>query len=432
MQVTHMLGEGATFHYLPTDKFTTDYFSVHFILPLSAETVSGYSLLTKLFKKGCSSYPTQELLAKRLEELYSASLGISVSKQGERQMISVGMETLSSRFIFDGAPVFEDAFRLLCEVITSPYLENGVFSSASVEREKKALTAQLRATVNDKRKYAMKRCREIMCDGERYSLALEGTEEGIAACTPKSLYALYLQMLREATLEIFYIGRESESTARAYAEQLLLRLGTRAPVSQPTEIKTRAISEKHVEETVDAVQGKLAIGFRTGLSETTTQKQKDAILLMNLLYGTSPLSKLFMNVREKLSLCYYCASRNDSQKGVLFVQSGVENENAEKALAEILLQLSELRKGNITDDEMLCAKQAFRDLTRSVADSPYLLEQWYLTRTLQGDHRTPEQINTEIERLTVADVADAAQCMTLDTVFFLKGTARKEHIDENV
>ncbi len=432
MEFKQKLGEGATFHYISTDKFTTDYVSVHFIVPLAEETVSGYSLLTKLFKKGCRAYPTQELLAKRLEELYSASLGISVSKQGERQMISIGMETLSSRFVFDGTPVFEEAFALLCDVIASPCLENGVFPVSSVEREKKALTAQLRATLNDKRKYAIKRCREVMCEGERYSLALEGTEEGISACTSESLYALYLKMLREATLEIFYIGRESKEVARSYAERLLNLLGERTPIALPTEIKACADAEKRVEEPVDAVQGKLALGFRTGLSENATLREKDTILLFNLIYGASPLSKLFMNVREKLSLCYYCSSRNDNQKGILFVQSGVENENAEKAIAEILLQLDEIRSGNITEEELLCAKQAFRDLTRSVADSPFLLEQWYLTRSLQGDSRTPEALNESVETIEAKDVADAARKITLDTVFFLKGTAEKEDADETV
>ena len=121
-----------------------------------------------------------------------------------------------------------------------------------------------------------------------------------------------------------------------------------------------------------------------------------------------------------------------TKMGVLFVQSGVENENAEKAIAEILLQLDEIRKGNITEEELLCAKQAFRDLTRSVADSPYLLEQWYLTRALQGDSRTPEALNESIEAIGTKDVAETARKITLDTVFFLKGTARREDADVSV
>ena len=73
---------------------------------------------------------------------------------------------------------------------------------------------------------------------------------------------------------------------------------------------------------------------------------------------------------------------------------------------------------------MYAAKQAFRDLTRSVADSPFTTEQWYLTRTLQGDGRTPEEMNEAIDALTVEDVMRAARGVTVDTVFFLEGTTK--------
>ena len=421
MNTIKSLGDAITVRYLPTEKFTTDYFSVHFILPLDKSTVAGYSLLTKLFKKGCRAYPSQGALARRLEELYASSLEISVSKQGESQMISLGMDVLSSRFIFDGTPVALDAGTLLSDILFDPYLENGVFSSASVEREKAALKDQLHASINNKKTYVLKRCREIMCDGEPYSLALEGTEEDIDACTPNTLYALYLEMLRVATVEIFYIGRDPLALAEERARRLIACFGERTPFLRKTVYLQAKKEVKRVKEFVRAVQGKLALGFRTGIHKDVSLREKDALLLFNIIYGTSPVSKLFLNVRERLSLCYYCASRNDNQKGVLFVHSGVENEKADAAEKEILLQLKAIQDGSITDDEMYAAKQAFRDLTRSVADSPFTLEQWYLTRTLQGDDRTPEEMNTAIEALTKEDVMRAAQGVVLDTVFFLEG-----------
>lgn len=426
MNMEQTVGKSATFHYLPTNKFTTDYFSIHFIMPLHEETVSGYSLLTKMFKNGCRAYPSQEALAKRCEELYATALTVSVSKQGERQMISFGLDMLAAQFVFDGASLADEAFSLLMQVLTEPYLVDGAYPAQTVEREKTALLAQLRAAINDKKKYSVQRCREIMCEGEPYSLALEGSEATIKACTPASLYALYLRMLKEATIEIFYVGREGEATVRHRVIQLLDRFGERVPTPTMTHLAEKHEPCKRITEKMDAVQGTLAMGFCTGMTKDTTTKEKDALRLFNMIYGSSPISKLFLNVREKLSLCYYCASRNDTQKGILFVQSGVENENAPLAEKEILLQLEEIQKGNITDNEIFCAKQAFRDLARSVSDSPFSLEQWYLTRRLQGDNRSPEEMQADIDALTVEDVVLCASHITLDTVFLLVGTARKE------
>ena len=430
MNVCKALGEAITLHYMPTNKFTTDYFSIHFSLPLREETVTGYSLLTKLFKKGCRAYPTQASLAKALEELYSATINISVSKQGEQQVVSLGTETLSSRFVFDDTPVADKANQLLCDVLTDPYLEDGVFSSAYVAREKVALKNQIRAAINNKNTYALKRCREIMCEGEAYSLALDGTEEAVELLTPASLYSLYLDMLRTASIEFFYIGSDPVTVVEERIAALLARFPARAPVKAETVIMPEAKRVKRVTESVSAVQGKLAIGFRTGLTPESTRRDKDAVLLFNLLYGASPVSKLFMNVREKLSLCYYCASRNDTAKGVLFVYSGIENANAQKAEEEILFQLQQIQNGAVTEEELLCAKRTLRDLTRSVSDSPSAIEQWYLTRLASRDNRSPEQVYEDFEMLTVEDAQRAAKRVTLDTVFFLFGEGEGDDSDE--
>lgn len=420
------LDSAVDFHYLFADKFTAETFTVHFVLPLTAETVSGYSLLAKLFKKGCRAFPTQGALAKRLEELYATSLSVAVSKQGESQVISLSLDMLSSRFVFDGTNIADEAFSLLCDVIFDPALDSeGLFPASSVEREKAALSDQLRAGINNKKTYVLKRCREVMCEGEPYSISLEGTQESIRACTPQSLVALYKRMLCEAEIEIFYVGSDPYEVAKSRAARFASCLGERMPKEAKTAVITAAEQVKRETEAVSAVQGKLALGFRTGLTENSEIREKDALLLFNIIYGTSSISKLFMNVREKLSLCYYCFSGNDNQKGVLFVQSGVENGKRESAEKEILFQLQEIRDGNVSDEEMVAAKLAFRDLTRSVNDSPYMMEQWYLKRGFQGDCRTPEEMERAIDALSLDDVRCAAQKITLDTVFFLEGKAEE-------
>ena len=422
------LGAAIDFHYLPADKFKTETFSVHFILPLSRETASGYSLIAKLFKKGCRQYPTQGALAKRLEELYATSLSVTIGKQGESQVISLSLDMLSSRFTLDGRSISQEACALLCDVILDPPVdENGYFPETSVAREKTALTDQLRAGINNKKTYVLKRCREVMCENEPYSISLEGTEESINSCTPQSLYALYKRMLREAKIEIYYVGNDPYDAVYARAENIALRLGERAPFDPKTTVIMKAEQIKRKTEAINAVQGKLAMGFRTGLTENASSYERDALLLFNIIYGTSSISKLFMNVREKLSLCYYCYSVNDNQKGVLFVQSGVENDKRSAAEEEILFQLEQIKEGNISDEEMVAAKLSFRDLTRSVEDSPYTMEHWYLKRAFLGDDRTPAQMEKAIDALSVEDIVLAAKKITLDTVFFLEGKAEENN-----
>ena len=423
-KISEALCEGVTLHYISADKFTSNYSSVHFVMPLAKETVSLFSLLSKVFTNGSAGYPSKEAFSKRLADLYATAFSASCTKIGEEQTLSLSVNVLDNRFAYDGTDLAAEAFSLLADVITAPVLEDGAFVSAVVEREKKILVDEIDATINNKNTYALKRCREIMCAGELYSLAVEGDRDDVKRATAKTVYDAYQKMLREARIELIYIGREDLSCVRKRMMALAKTLGERQYKKQITETKIAAGKTKRVEEKVSAVQGKLAMGFRTNTA--TGDADLDALRLFNMVYGSSPVSKLFMNVREKLSLCYYCASRFDAVKGVLFVYSGVENKNMTLAEEEIVRQLEAVRLGKITDEEMLCAKKSFSDMSKSVTDSVTAMERWILDKTVSGEDRMPDEVAEAIEKLTVADVARVAAGIQVDTVFTLVGEASRE------
>ena len=170
---------------------------------------------------------------------------------------------------------------------------------------------------------------------------------------------------------------------------------------------------------MEVVQSKLVLGFRTGCAEPDAGAP--AVKLMNAVYGGTPNSKLFLNVREKLSLCYYCSSLFIPAKGILLVQSGVETKNIERAENEILAQLEEVRKGNFTEEDLNAAKLSLCNSYHTLSDSPDALEGWYLSRTFSDPLRTPESEAELVSKVTAEQVAEAAGKVTLDTVYCLKG-----------
>lgn len=417
---------GITLHYVPVEKFTTNHFSVHFVAPLAKETVSLYSLLSKVLTSGCASCPDKESFSKRLLDLYAAVFSSSVTKIGEEEALSLSISTLDDRFSYDGTAISEESFSLLRDVILHPVTEKGGFPYDVVEREKKVLIDEINAAINNKNTYALKRCREVMCEGELFSLSVDGDPADVSAVSASDLYRAYTHLLKNARIEMLYIGSESLETVKARAKELALSLGERRYKRSFFDTKKEA-EEKRVEETVSAVQGKLAMGFR--LSCDLTDANLDALRLFNLIYGSSPVAKLFMNVREKLSLCYYCASRFDAVKGVLFVYSGVENEKMAVAEQEILHQLNNVKEGKITEEELLCAKKTFRDISKSITDSPSAMERWVIDKAVSGEDRLPGEVCEAVEKLTVEDVARVASSISLDTVFRLIGTKGEEESD---
>jgi len=420
--------KGITLYYIPSDKFTSNYFSVHFLAPLRGETAAQYSLLAKVLKKGCRAYPTQELIAKRAEELYAAVVTSGVTKIGEMQSFFFSSLALDNRFSFDGEDIGEGAFSLLRSLLTDPYLENGVFSEEIVTREKQTLCDRIRAQINNKSTYAVKRCREIMCEKENYRFALDGTVEDVLKIESAELYRLYKTLLASAPIKMFYIGAEDLQTVTERVNTLCASLDERSGEIAPTECVRKAVSVKRVTETVNAVQGKLVLGFRTACMGG--EENAAALSLFDTVYGSSPISKLFMNVREKLGICYYCSSKCDLNKGIMFVSCGVENTNAQAAEKEILSQLRETANGVITEKELAYAKAALKDSLLSVSDSQGSVESWYLNYCVRDVMCSPEQIWEKIEKLTAEDVQRAAADITLDTVYFLEGTAEGDACDD--
>ena len=139
-----------------------------------------------------------------------------------------------------------------------------------------------------------------------------------------------------------------------------------------------------------------------------------------------------MNVREKLSLCYFCYASVDGLKGTMLTVAGIKNENKEIAEKEILVQLGEIVRGNITDDEFLCAKQSLFNTYRAIFDSPTGIEGWYLVRACANLFTTVEEAHTAIEGLRKEDVMAVAAKITLDTVYFMRGISSDgEALDED-
>ena len=107
---------------------------------------------------------------------------------------------------------------------------------------------------------------------------------------------------------------------------------------------------------MEVTQGKLSMGFSCGSDDMP------ALLLGNTLFGGSSNSKLFLNVREKLSLCYYASSMYHRQKGIITVSSGIEFQNYQRAYDEILSQLAAVQNGELEEWELASARHTAQQL----------------------------------------------------------------------
>ena len=171
-------------------------------------------------------------------------------------------------------------------------------------------------------------------------------------------------------------------------------------------------------------QGKLVIALRS--ADGGNDRETTAMRVMADIFGGGPYSKLFCNVREKMSLCYYCSARPVRSKGLIFVESGVQNDNMDAAQKAICEQFEDMKKGAFSEKDLKCSKLALLDAIRSAESDQQSLLGWYSARALDGCAMSPKEACAEIEKITADDVISAAKGFAVDTVYRLTPAAEKE------
>lgn len=416
------IAEQVRFVSVETDSFKTGRISVSMALPMD-ERMAANSLLIYLLKRSCKDYPDFSLLNGKLDELYGASLSAGVTKIGESQVLSLSLTCLDDRFALTDESIAEQCAELLAGMIFSPNCKNGSFGQDNLNAEKRLLIQRIEEELNDKRTYAFNKCIEYMCANEAYGKDKYGTVEEIRAVKMADVYSAWKNMLETAVFQITVVGSASDKIAAIFTKKF--EKIERNPVKPETVFIRRGRRFDRYEETYPVNQGKLVIGFRAGMENS--RDNIDAITVMNDIFGMGTYSKLFMNVREKLSLAYYCWSRLIASKGIVLVEGGIDTDKEKKVSAEILSQLSDLRNGK-TDPEVLeSSKRSLRE--RYTLTTPESICAWYAAQVLEEEIVTPESKAEGIESVTMEQVCEAAKKLSIDTIFMLKAQEEAENED---
>ena len=408
-----------------TDKFKTALLSVSLLTQLNRQNAAANAVLPSVLRRGSSRYRDMSALQERLDELYGATLEPTVQRYGELQSIGFCAEFCDGRFLPEKLDMTGEMAALLGEVLLRPNTRGGLLRQAWVDSEKEKLAERIDGRVNDKRSYALARLNEEMCCYEDYGCYILGSRDSAEDLHYVSLSKYYKNLLSVSPMELFYCGSaEPRQVADALCSGFLTLPRGEPDEDMGTDIRMNSVSDgiRFFEEKMDVSQGQLALGFRLG--ECMEDPDYAAIRVFNALYGGGASSRLFQNVREKLSLCYYASSGVDLHKGILRVLSGVEFSKRQQAQDEILAQLESIRQG-ITAEELEDAKRTVANSFRTVSDSPAALEDFWTRQLLLGEDYDPSACAALVENVTAADVLNVANSVVCDAVYFLKGESHE-------
>ncbi|GAA0231825.1 EF-P 5-aminopentanol modification-associated protein YfmF [Metaclostridioides mangenotii] len=411
------LGNNINLTLIKTSKFKTNLVSVYIQRELDREDVTKNALLPSVITSGSNKYPTLREISHKLDSLYGASLLSNAGKRSEKQILEFKILGINDKFIDED--IFKDMIEFLNEIINNPFIEDEGFKEEYLNLEKQNLRDKIKAAINDKKSYAQSKCVEAMCKDERYSIDENGYEDDIDSITAVDLYNHYKNILKTSPIDIVVEGNFDEDfVVESIKQNFKFERGEIIEIPRG-EFSKKVDEVKIVEEKMDITQGKLVMGYRANVDYMDNDKYY-SLVVGNSVFGGGAHSKLFNNVREKESLCYYVYSSVEKYKSIMFVSSGIEAQNYEKAVKIIKEQLEDLKNGKITDQEISNSKSALINSAKSVTDNIGGMSEFSFAQSFAKTNSTVEDLIKSIEKVTVDDIVNAVKDIELDTVYFLR------------
>ena len=418
---TTTISPGVTLRYVLDTRFKQGCFSFQLVRPMCKEEAAKNALLPAVLLRGTRNCPDLRAVTQRLDELYGAAVSPLVRRVGDYQTTGVYCGFMDDRFALPGDRVLAPMLDFLRELLLDSPLENGAFLSDFVESEKKNLISTIESDRNDKRVYATQRLLRTMCAGDSFGIPRLGEIEDAAAISPEGLTEHYREILRTSPMELLYVGSAPEEQVVSAIRPLLDAL-EREPMTLSPQTAFVPGPGSDLTETLDVAQGKLCMGFTTPV--TNRCAELPAMQMLNVIFGGGMTSKLFQNVREKMSLCYSIDASYYGAKGILLVNAGIDFDKEAVTRQEIVTQLEACRKGDITEAEMTAAREALLSSLRSVPDSPGSIENFTSTAALSGLVFSRESYMEAVEKVRLEDVVKCAGSVALNTTYFLKGGSK--------
>lgn len=411
------LGNGIFLNLIKTNKFKSNLLSYYFIRPLNRDEVTRNSLVPLVLKRGTEDLNSSIQIEKAFEDMYGANYSSSVNKRGERHVIRFSAEWANGKYLNDNEQNSK-VVELLRKIIYNPYIENNAFKKEYVDQEKENHKIRIESKINDKRSYAVNRCIEEMCKYEDFSIYSLGYIEDIDSINELNLYKQYENLLNTSQIEIFYVGDYDEDFENYLIDSNSVEREDVVDIIR--EKITASVEQKNmVEESLDVNQGKIVIGYRTGIP--FEDELYNSLLIASDILGGGPNSKLFRNVREKESLAYYISSSVIKYKSIMLIDGGIEFENYQKTVNIINTQIEELKAGDFSDDDIEISKKSIKTSLESIRDSIFHISEFFLSQIIGKDSRNLKQVIEGFENVNKEQIIEAANKINIDTIYFMNG-----------
>ncbi len=404
-------------HMIKTKKFRTIKVRVSFRNQIKKDEITMRNILVNVLTYSSKNYQTKKDLIIESQNLYDASLYIGNSRYGNYINTDINMTILHDKYSEDGN--YKKSLSFLKEIIYNPNVSNNKFTEDALNVVKKNALTSLEGLKEDTMYYSIIKLYEVMDENSPLSYRMCGYKEDLDKINTSNLYSYYKNMINKDLMDIFVVGDiDFDQTEELIRENFELKTFKKKRISYYLdEVKPRS-KRLLAKEKDDNSQSKLVMGCRVfGLS---SYERNYPLTLYNIILGVGSDSKLFQEVREANSLCYAISSVINKLDNTLIIRAGVDKSNVRKTIDLSNTQMTLMKKGKFSEEDIDKAKEFYSTSLDSMVESQDNIIDFYFMMDILGldDLETRRK---KMQEVTKSEIIKVAKKVKMDTIYCLEG-----------
>lgn len=415
------LNDRVYLHTMYTEKFKTNLVASFVLVDLNKEEITQNTLIPAVLKRGTNAHPTMRDISNAMDDMYGAIFDASSDKLGSKQALQFYISVIDDQYALNQEKLLQKSISLLKEIMFEPKLVNGTFDKDYVEQEKAQLLELIKSKINDKGAYAVFRSLEELFPNDPYGVYKYGREEDISKMNEVSLYQQYQKVMAEGEIHFYVAGRfeESEVMDQMTKEFSFIKDTSDAQNYFAVDKSDLAMIDgvKKVRDVGEVIQGKLVLTYDAKVDPFSDDLYK--VYVYNAILGSSAMSKLFQNVREKKSMAYTIRSTYLKHKALMLITAGIEMDKYEKALEYIKKEVQDMNEGNFSEEDVINAKTFLVNLFRTYTDDETTMVSLSMGQFLLGMEDSIEGMIAKIQKVTKDEIIQIAHQMELKLEYYL-------------
>ena len=411
-----LLNDGVVLHVHKTKKFKDTTVSIRFSTPITATNASVRQLLGMMLVDRTSNFSTKVAMQTKCDMLYGANLQYRVVGYGKLHALDIELQVLNGKLI--GADLLKEQFEFLNEVLFNPLLEPPVFEEA----KRLAIERSIR-NMDDPSSYASDQLFSQGAAASPLAINSKGDANVYRQLELDDIVKQHKHLLNENMVDVFVIGDVDENDVKALVEEFLPLKGKRE-----VESYYNLLVEQHddIFEIKNIQQTMLSQLYRSQI--TVAEPIFWALRVLNTILGSSPVSLLFQEVREKRSLCYSVFSTIIAYDGAIMIQTGIQKENIDLVQKLINEQINKLQKGDFSSELLEMSKDILCNNFLTLEDRVSNIIGLSFQDVLLKRTMTISDIITCIRKVNKDDVIQVANMLQHQCTFVLEQGEQDETI----